>query len=76
MQRAEIHEKLTMVFRNIFDDDSLEIKEDASPSGDSLAHISLIASIESEFGVKFDMNDLLKIKNVKDIVNLLENKLQ
>lgn len=68
MERKEIYERLTEVFRDIFDDDSIELSDEMTAADidgwDSLSHIALISSIECEFGVKFDMKAVQKLKNV------------
>ena len=61
----------TIVFRDVFDDDTLEVSEattsDDIDDWDSLAQISLIAAIESEFGIRFDMKSALHMKSVGEI---------
>ncbi|MBR1496690.1 MAG: acyl carrier protein [Oscillospiraceae bacterium] len=75
MNRTEIFEKLTEVFRDVFDDETLTIS-DATTAGDiedwdSLSHITLLSAAEDEFGVKFDMKAVHGLKNVGEMVNLI-----
>ena len=78
MQRKEVIERLTPIFCDVFDDGELKITEVSSPDEiddwDSLAQINLVALIEPEFGVKFDMDDLLKIRSAGDIVDIIFGK--
>ncbi len=71
MTKEEIYKRLNSVFRDVFDDDSLEISEattaDDIDDWDSLAQISLIAAIESEFGIRFDMKSALHMKSAGEI---------
>lgn len=77
MKREEIYNKLTEVFRDVFDDESIEINDgttaDDVEGWDSLTHISLLAAIEDEFSVKFDMKAVHGLKNVGEMVSLIEN---
>ena len=67
--------KLLPIFQNIFDDDNLIITNLTAAkdiSGwDSLAHIRLIVAIEKSFNLRFSANEILKLKNVGDVVNLI-----
>ena len=79
MEREAILEKLNDIFRDVFDDDCLEITEQTSASDiedwDSLTHISLLAAIEDEFDVRFSMGQTVSMKNVGDMVSFLEGEL-
>ena len=70
--------KLQEIFRDIFDDDAITITRETSPKEieewDSLAQVTIIAICESEFGVKFDLNDIMNLICVDDIVNAIESK--
>ncbi len=71
--REEIIEKLEDIFREVFDDDSIEITDDLTAEDvegwDSLMHITLIGAIESEFKIKFSMRDILSMKNVGALID-------
>jgi len=73
MNREEILKKLNEVFRDVFDDDTLVITEQTGPDDvddwDSLAQISLIAAMESEFGVRLDTKTALHLKTVGEIID-------
>jgi len=53
VSREEVFEKVTDIFRDVFDDDELVISDatnaDEIEDWDSLEHISLIVSMEKEF---------------------------
>ena len=42
---------------------------------DSLTHITLISEIESEFGFKFAMKDVLGMKNVGEMLDIIEREI-
>ena len=75
----DILTKLQGIFRDILDDESLVLARETSPGNidewDSFAHINIIAACESEFAIKFDINDFEKIKTVGDLLNMIEGKL-
>ena len=71
--------KLTSVFRDVFDDDSLVIGPALAPNDipgwDSLTNIRLILTIEKAFGVSFSASDVGNLHDVKDLAGLLQSKL-
>ncbi|WP_104697215.1 MULTISPECIES: acyl carrier protein [unclassified Helicobacter] len=78
MQTNEIKERLQEIFRDIFDDENLEISEATTANDieewDSLMHISLVSSIEKEFKIRFALGELQDLKNVGDMIALIEAK--
>ena len=76
MTRTKIFEKLTRIFKEVFDDESLVIEDSTTANDiddwDSLTHINLIAAIENEFGMEFNMKEIIALKNVGDFVNIIE----
>lgn len=78
MNREEILAKLEEVFQEVFDDENLVIQEGTSADDieewDSLEHINLIVAIEAEFGLKFAMDEVNKMKNVREMVDFIQGK--
>lgn len=75
MTREAVYETLNEVFRDVFDDESI-IVNDATTSDDiddwdSLEHINLIAAVEQEFGMKFNMGQVVTMKNVGEMVDII-----
>ncbi|MCM1298918.1 MAG: acyl carrier protein [Firmicutes bacterium] len=74
----EIFERLNGVFRDVFDDDSIEVSADTTADDiedwDSLNHITLIDAVESEFGVKFTMGEVSGMKNVGEMAEIIEKR--
>jgi acyl carrier protein len=70
--------RLQAVFREFFDDDSLDLNDGMTFSDirgwDSLAHVNLINALEAEFGVKFGVRELMKMKSVGAIRQVLTAK--
>lgn len=42
------------------------------PKWDSLRHVSLITAIEQQFGLSLSMDEMVEIRTVRDIENILE----
>ena len=79
MSREEVLKSVNDIFRDVFDDKNLQITDETTANDiedwDSLTHITLIATIEEELGVKFEMVDIVKFENVGDMVNAICEKL-
>ena len=75
---AAILQQLTDVMRDVFDNPDLEITPATSAADveewDSVNHIMLVVQIEREFGVKFQTAELEDMKNIGDLVALIEGK--
>ena len=73
-------DKLQEIFRDFFDDESLILKRDTSQDDidgwDSLAQVNIIVACESDFSVKFELNDIINLKTVGDIIDTIERKLK
>jgi len=71
--------RLTRVFRDVFDDEALEVAESTSardvPAWDSLAQVKLVIAVEQEFGVKFTTSEIGSWSNVGDLKRALRSKL-
>ncbi|MCR4907567.1 MAG: acyl carrier protein [Lachnospiraceae bacterium] len=76
MDREEIFGQLTEVFRDIFDDDSIELTDETTAADieewNSFTHITLISDIEDAFGIRFEMKDVVGLKNVGEMADLIE----
>ncbi|MCM1055247.1 MAG: acyl carrier protein [Bacteroides sp.] len=74
----EIYERLNEVFRDVFDDDTIEVNESTTADDiedwDSLNHITLIDAVESEFGVRFTMGEVSGMKNVGEMAEIIKER--
>lgn len=80
MSRTEINEKLTAIFREIFEDDTIVLEDNMTSldieKWDSLTHMLMIEEVEDRFNIKFKIKELNKLKRVGDMLDTLESKLQ
>lgn len=75
MTEQEILAAVQDIFRDNFDDDTLEITRatcaDDIEDWDSLEQINLLTAMEKQFGVKFKLDDVRGLANVGDMVDLI-----
>ena len=74
MTTKEIFEKLSEIFSDVFDEEITVTAETTSADieeWDSLTHITLISEVEEAFGFKFAMKDVLGMKNVGEMAQII-----
>ena len=80
MERKEILSKLNEIFIDVLDLDEVELSETTSANEieewDSLSHIQLIVAIEKTFKIKFTSLEIMKWKNVGEMVTTMEEKIK
>ena len=78
MTEQEIYNGLNEVFQDIFDDDSITVSASTTADDiedwDSLEHIRLIAAVERRFGVRFKMGEVSSMKNVGEMVSIINER--
>jgi len=71
--------KLNEVFRAVFDDDQLAATRQTTArdveNWDSLMHVNLVINVEKAFGIRFTSAEVAGLKNVGELVDLIEAKL-
>jgi acyl carrier protein len=50
---------------------SLDLERASIPEWDSMKHAELIIQLQKEFKIKFKINDVLEISNLKDFLSLI-----
>ena len=75
MNRKKIFNNVQDIFRDVFDEDTLNISDKSSSDDieewDSLNHINLVSAIEKEFNIKFSLTELISLKNVGAMIDLM-----
>ncbi|MBO4375812.1 MAG: acyl carrier protein [Lachnospiraceae bacterium] len=75
MTREEVFDRVTEVFRDVFDDDSITLTDETTANDiegwDSLEHVSLMMSIGTEFGIKIPINKVASLENVGQMVDFI-----
>ena len=72
-------DKLQDIFRDLFDDDDLVLTQQTAAKDvkgwDSLKNVKLIVQIEKAFKVRFATGEVVALKDVGELVALIERKL-
>lgn len=75
MDRRDVFEKVTEIFRDVFDNDDIVVSETTTAADieewDSLTHLNLINDIEMAFGIRFMLSEVQGSKNVGELVTAL-----
>lgn len=78
MDRNEVIAKLTPIFREVFGDNNIELRDNMTADDverwDSLTHMFMITKVEETFGIRFKLKELNKLKNVGDLCAIIMEK--
>ncbi len=79
MTREEVLSSVQDIFRDIFDDQLLEITDSTSAEDiedwDSMNHLNLVSAIEKKFSIRFALGELQTLNNVGAMINLMMQKI-
>ncbi len=79
MTREEIYAEATEIFRDLFDDDEIEINDETTAADiedwDSLEQINLLVAMEKRFKIKFSVGEVEGLRNVGEMIDLIASKL-
>jgi acyl carrier protein len=78
MEKTDIAVKLESVFQSVFKRSDITITREMTAhdveNWDSLNHVQLVIHVEEAFGVKFKLREVLGLKNVGDLIDLIQIK--
>jgi len=76
LKDSEIYQRLDTLFRDVIGEDDITLKPDTTADDiegwDSVTHISIIVGIETEFHIKFRNDEMEELKNVGEMVHLIQ----
>jgi acyl carrier protein len=76
MDEAQIYNRLTQIFEDVFDEDSIRVTPELSAKDvdgwDSLTHIRLMLTVEKAFKIKFSTSEIGRLQSVGDLVALIK----
>lgn len=79
MSVEEIFEGLNEVFKDVFDDEEINVAAETTADDiedwDSLEHINLIVAVEKKFGMKFSMGEVTTMKNVGEMAEIIKSRI-
>ena len=75
---TEIRAQVEQVVRDVLDKDSIALSDSTRaedvPGWDSLAHVNIMYSIETEFGIQFSEDEFTGFENVGELTRLIASK--
>ena len=75
----EIKEKVFEIIANVLNVSVTEITLESTvgdfPSWDSLGQLNILQSVQDEFDVEFEPEEMMDIEDVNDIIKAVESKL-
>lgn len=75
MDKDQIMSKLTELFQELFEDDSIVLTDETTAKDiddwDSLAHLELISTVEEEFKIRFTLGEVNSFANVGEMRNCI-----
>lgn len=78
MDENQIYARMTGIFEDVFDVDSISLTPALSAKDvdgwDSLSHLRLLVTIEKSFKIKFSTEEIGKLNNVGDLAALIKAK--
>jgi acyl carrier protein len=78
MIEEEVRQRLIKVFRDVFDDPSIELSDAMTARDvegwDSLTHVDLIVAVEREFPIRFTTREVHALPNVGAFIRLIATK--
>ena len=79
LTRAELLAKTRDILADATDDDSLQLSESTTAEDvadwDSINHVKLLIGLESDLGFRFDTDEVGGLKNVGELIDLVQKKL-
>ena len=80
MTREMLFDGVQDIFRDIFDEKDLIIEDRLTANDlegwDSLNHINLVSAIEKEFEIRFALGELMALKDVGSMIDLMVEKIK
>jgi acyl carrier protein len=80
MERSKIFIELTELFIDNLDEEGLVLKDTTTAmeidGWDSLTHIILVVAIEKHFKIRFTSREIHSWKNVGEMINSIEKKVE
>jgi acyl carrier protein len=79
MERSEILTRVTAIFRDELDNESIVLADATTANEiaewDSLNHIQLVVAVEKQFRIRFASGEIQRWKNVGEMIDSISAKL-
>lgn len=72
-----MEEKVLEILKRVLELENIDgaCSQDTCENWDSLRHLNLVVELESEFSTEFEPEEIAAMKSVKDIVDMLKQRL-
>jgi acyl carrier protein len=78
MDEPQIYARLTDIFHDVFDDDSIVVTPALAATNmdgwDSLGHIRLMLTVEKAFRIRFSTTEISRLEKVGDLVEMIRTR--
>jgi len=75
MEKEEILQQLSLIFEQVLKRSDLKIDYNMSAEDidewDSLTNMTIISEIEKKWGVHFKLRDIIRMKNIGDMIDVI-----
>lgn len=75
MNKDQLLQELNIIFIDIFEDDTIVLNDttttDDIEAWNSLNHIQMITAVEKRYKIRLNLHELLNLKNVGDLCNVV-----
>ncbi|MCH4895160.1 acyl carrier protein [Marinilabiliaceae bacterium JC040] len=72
-------EEITEIFKEELKDNSVELTRESTAADvdgwDSITNTNIVYAIEQKYSIRFKLREILKLKNVGDLVDTINKKL-
>jgi acyl carrier protein len=77
MESQQIKEKLTAIFKEVFEDDTIIVTESMTAADvenwDSLSNVMMISAVEDAFNIKLKLKEIVNLAHVGDLIKCIES---
>ena len=78
MEKRNILKRINEILIDILGKDDLQVDLNTTAADvegcDSLKHINIIAAIEDEFSIRFKMEEIVDMKDINSMINIILNR--
>lgn len=79
LDNTSMNDRIAKVFDSVFQLSGTEVNDSVSPQDvpgwDSLGHVRLVTALQEEFGVEFQVDEIMRMENVGEIKKILESRI-
>jgi len=74
-----VNERLNAVLQGVFDNPDIQVTPETTADQvegwDSLSHVNVILAIEQSFRIRFHQKEIMRLRNIGDLITCIESKL-